>query len=44
MSTSFKIALEKALGIVIGLMAVELIGRGAFSLSLAANIIQRVMP
>ena len=43
MGIPFKIALEKAVGTAILLMAVELVGRVAFNLSLATEIIERVM-
>lgn len=43
MDIPFRIALEKALGTAIGLMAVELVGRIVFNLSLATEIIERVM-
>ena len=39
MDIPFRIALERALGIVIGLMAVELLGRSVFNLSLGAEIL-----
>jgi|RhiMethySRZTD1v2_1073278.scaffolds.fasta_scaffold3623431_2 hypothetical protein len=43
MDIPFRIALEKALGIVIGLMAVELLGRIAFNLSLTTEIVERLV-
>jgi len=43
MDIPFRIALEKALGIVIGLMAVELLGRTVFNLSLGAEILECVI-
>jgi len=43
MDIPFRIALEKALGIVIGLMAVELLGRSVFHLSLSREILEHVM-
>ena len=43
MDISFRIALEKALGIAIGLMAIELLGQIAFDLSLATEIVERVL-
>ena len=43
MDIPFRIALEKALGIVIGLMAVEFLGRTVFNLSLGVEVLARVM-
>ena len=43
MDIPFRIALEKALGIAIGLMAVEFLGRAVFNLSLSAEIIGHVI-
>ena len=43
MDIPFRIALEKALGIVIGLMAVELLARTVFDLSPGTEILERVM-
>jgi len=43
MDIPFRIALEKALGIAIGLMAIELLGRIAFNLSLATEIVEPIM-
>ena len=43
MDIPFRIALEKALGIVIGLMAVELLGRTVFDLSLGVEVLAHVM-
>ena len=42
MDIPFRTALEKALGIVIGLMAIELLGRVVFDLSLTAEIVERL--
>jgi hypothetical protein len=39
-----RIAVEKAIGVAIGLMAIELLGRVAFNLSLAAVLVEFVMP
>ena len=43
MDIPFRIVLEKALGIAIGLMAIELLGQIAFNLSLATEIVERVL-
>ena len=43
MDIPFRTALEKALGIVIGLMAVELLGRTVFDLSLGVEVLAHVM-
>jgi len=43
MDIPFGIALEKALGIVIGLMGIELLGRTVFNLSLGTELIERVL-
>ena len=43
MDIPFKIALEKALGIVIGMMPFELLFRTVFNLSLGAEILERVI-
>ena len=43
MDIPFRIALETALGIAIGLMAIELLGQIAFNLSLATEIVERVL-
>lgn len=43
MDIPFGIVLEKALGIVIGLMAVELLGRTVFNLSLGAKILEHAV-
>lgn len=43
MDTPFRIVLEKALGIAIGLMAIELLGEVAFNVSLAREIVERVV-
>ena len=43
MDIPFRIALEKALGIAIGLMAVELLGRTVFNRSLGVMVLEHVM-
>jgi hypothetical protein len=43
MDIPLRIALEKALGIVTGLTAVELLGRTVFNLSLGTEILERVI-
>ena len=43
MDVLFRTALEKALGIAIGMMAIELLGRIAFNLSLATEIAERLL-
>ena len=43
MDIPFRIALEKAIGVAIGLMAIELLGRIAFNLSLATEIVEPIM-
>jgi len=43
MDIPFRIALEKGLGIVIGLMGIELLGRFAFNLSLATEFVERIV-
>jgi len=43
MDMPFRVALDKALGITIGLMAIELWGRTMFDLSLATEIVHGVM-
>jgi hypothetical protein len=43
MDVPLRIVLEKALGIAIGLMAIELMGQVAFNLSLAKEIVERVV-
>jgi hypothetical protein len=43
MDIPFRTALEKALGIVIGLMAVEFLGRTVFNLSLGVAVLEHVM-
>ena len=43
MDIPFRTALEKALGIVIGLMAVELLGRTVFDLSLGVQVLEHVV-
>lgn len=43
MSLTSRTALEKAMGVAIGLMAVELIVRSAFNLSLAIAVFGRVL-
>jgi len=43
MEIPFRIALEKALGIAIGLMAVEILGRTVFNLSLGVQVLEHVV-
>jgi hypothetical protein len=43
MSLSSRTALENALAVIIGLMAVELVVRSAFTLSLAAAVIGHIV-
>lgn len=43
MSLASRTALEKAMGVAIGLMAIELVVRSAFNLSLAAAVLDRVV-
>jgi hypothetical protein len=43
MEIPFRIALEKALGIAIGLMAVEILGRTVFNLSLGVEVLEHVV-
>jgi len=43
MGIPFRIALEKALGMAIGLMAIEFLGRMAFNLSLSTEIVERLV-
>jgi len=43
MDVPFRVALEKALGIAIGLMAVELLGRTVFNLSLGVEVLEHVV-
>jgi hypothetical protein len=42
MDIPFRTALEKALGIAIGMMAIELLARLAFNLSVVAEIVDRL--
>ena len=43
MEIPFRIALEKALGIAMGLMAVEILGRTVFNLSLGVQVLEHVV-
>ena len=43
MDIPLRTALEKALGIAIGMMAIELLGRITFNLSLATEIVERLL-
>jgi len=43
MEIPFRIALENALGIAIGLMAVEILGRTVFNLSLGVQVLEHVV-